>query len=214
MGRCEVGCRKQKQTRWLCRRRQPRDGERLIFCSCAMSSFKRKTTTKQAALPPGTRACPGSPLTTLTSTGIPSLDDVLGGGLPLSCVLAVLAPDAHSAYGELVQRYFVAQALAVRHRVLVVDGEAEARVRECMWLPRDAVAAATVAQAGDREDEDVPAQGGEKIRIAWRYEQMKKFRTTVSASHGVCEFTWGSFTLSGMLKPWVRRRTSTARRLT
>ncbi|KAJ7042524.1 PAXNEB-domain-containing protein [Mycena alexandri] len=129
-------------------------------------SFKRKTP----------RAAAASPSTTLLSTGVPSLDDILGGGLPLSCSLVLTAPDLHSEYGELVQKYFVAQGLAAQQNVVVVVGGAGAKwVGECMWLPANAN-----AQTGVEDNEEAGTSSGEKIRIAWRYEQMKPFQTTVA----------------------------------
>ncbi|KAJ7130077.1 Elongator complex protein 4 [Mycena crocata] len=123
-------------------------------------SFKRKTSRPASALP-----------LRVVSTGVPSLDDLLGGGLPLSCSLVLTAPDLHSEYGELVQKYFVAQGLAGKQRVCVV-GRA-AWVHECMWLP------AGVSVDADADDEAGP--GADKIKIAWRYEQMKPFQTTVAS---------------------------------
>ena len=143
-----------------------------------MSSFKRKAATKQSSLPPGCRISPSSPSTTITSTGIPSLDDILGGGLPLSCSLLVLAPDPHSAYGELVQKYFIAQGLACGQTVCVVDDDAEAFVAECMWTPS---ASAPFSHAPAQVADDVTG-GDAQIKIAWRYERMGKFQTTVGPS--------------------------------
>jgi elongator complex protein 4 len=120
-------------------------------------SFKRKTTR------------PGAPPATVVSTGVPSLDDILGGGLPLSCSLVLTAPDLHSQYGELVQKYFVAQGLASRQRVCIVAPVAW--VNDCIWLPAGASA--------DLDEESTPSD--EKIKIAWRYEQMKQFQTTVAS---------------------------------
>ena len=146
-----------------------------------MSSFKRKAATKQSSLPPGCRISPSSPSTTITSTGIPSLDDILGGGLPLSCSLLVLAPDSHSAYGELVQKYFIAQGLACGQTVCVVDDDAEAFVAECMWTPSASAPFAHAAVADDEPAEDAPGEDAQ-IKIAWRYERMGKFQTTVGPS--------------------------------
>ncbi|KAH9004410.1 hypothetical protein EDB86DRAFT_3210211 [Lactarius hatsudake] len=66
-----------------------------------MSTFRRKTSAKPVDLLSGTRASSFSSHTVFTSSGIASLDDILGGGLPLSCSLLVIAPDTHSSYGEL-----------------------------------------------------------------------------------------------------------------
>ncbi|KIK98794.1 hypothetical protein PAXRUDRAFT_133428 [Paxillus rubicundulus Ve08.2h10] len=142
-----------------------------------MSSFKRKVPSKQVALPPGTRASSSSPSTILTSSGIPSLDDILGGGLPLSCSLVVLAPDNHSAYGELVQKYFVAQGIACGQTVCILHDDAVTFAAECMWMPNSSSNTRTPTPPADEEDE--AARNEENIKIAWRYEQMKKFQTTV-----------------------------------
>ncbi|KAL1951653.1 hypothetical protein VTO73DRAFT_802 [Trametes versicolor] len=152
-----------------------------------MSAFKRRTTTKQPPLPAGTRTSPGSTATVITSTGIPSLDDILGGGLPLSCSLLVLAPDAHTAYGELVVKYAAAQGLASGQRVCVVDPRADSFLAECLWMPgsnapmptSSVTAPSTVA---DDEDDERASEHDTKIKIAWRYEQMKQFQTTVPSS--------------------------------
>ncbi|KAJ7169602.1 Elongator complex protein 4 [Mycena filopes] len=128
-----------------------------------MSSFKRKTP----------RSAPASPSATLLSTGVPSLDDILGGGLPLSCSLLLTAPDLHSEYGELVQKYYVAQGLAAQQTVVLVGSGGAKWVGECMWLPAN-------AQNAPADDEEAGTSSGEKIKIAWRYEQMKPFQTTVA----------------------------------
>lgn len=148
-----------------------------ICCDCdaIMSSFKRRVPSRQVALPPGTRTCPTSVSTVLTSSGIPSLDDILGGGMPLSCSLVVLAPDSQSAYGELVQKYFVAQGITSGHKVCIVHEDGLSFAKECMWIP--------TSSSNDPMpmlDEDDAVQSVEKIKIAWRYEQMKKFETTVA----------------------------------
>lgn len=151
-----------------------------------MSSFKRKSTAKQSSLPRGTQPSPSSLLTTITSTGIPSLDDILGGGLPLSCTLLILAPDIHSAYGELVQKYFIAQGVACGQKVCIVDDNARDLAKDCMWMPGTQ---GTVPQIpfnidvkdGDDDDES-NRRSEDKIKIAWRYEQMEQFQTTVASS--------------------------------
>jgi elongator complex protein 4 len=146
------------------------------------SSFKRKGAVKQANALSGTRISPASPSTCITSTGIPSLDDILGGGLPLSCLLLIAAPDLHSSYGDLIQKYFIAQGLRCDHHVYVVADNAEQFVKDIMWIPRRNDALNTSAPGEDGEKLDGPDS---QIKIAWRYEQMKQFQTTVSSSSHV-----------------------------
>ncbi|TFK40976.1 Elongator complex protein 4 [Crucibulum laeve] len=139
-----------------------------------MSSFKRKSSTNSELSYPGTRTAPGNISTAITSTGIPSLDDILGGGLPLSCLLLLLAPDHHSSYGDLVQRYFVAEGLSGGHRVIVVHPNPKEFMADVMWHPKSS------SSTTDLEARDTKHEASEqKIKIAWRYESMKPFQTTV-----------------------------------
>ena len=139
-----------------------------------MTSFKRKATGR-STLPsyPGTRVSPASNVSLITSTGISSLDDILGGGLPLSCSLVFAAPDIHSSYGELVQKYFVAQGLGSGHRICVVGQNTADFVGDVMWVSKS-----QVWKTPESEDEDEGEQS-QKVKIAWRYEKMKQFKTTV-----------------------------------
>ena len=146
-----------------------------------MSSFKRKGSAKQTVALLGTRVSPASPSTIVTSTGISSLDDILGGGLPLSCSLLVAAPDLHSSYGDLVQKYFIAQGISCGQNVCVVGGDTEQFVEDIMWTPRSRNATSNASANGeDGEKPDGPKP--DEIKIAWRYEKMKPFQTTVPPS--------------------------------
>jgi elongator complex protein 4 len=87
----------------------------------------------------------------------------------------VIAPDTHSSYGELVQKYFISQGLASGQKVYVVDEEPERIVSNCMWPSNGAPAA--------EENDDVDVTDHEsKVTIAWRYEHLKRFQTTVRTS--------------------------------
>ncbi|KAF7319905.1 hypothetical protein MKEN_00773900 [Mycena kentingensis (nom. inval.)] len=129
---------------------------------------RRSSETRSPTAEEGLLSSSTEPATAPFSTGIPSLDDILGG-LPPSCSLVVTAPDLHTDYGDLVQKYSVAQALASHQRVCVVGNAAW--VHGCMWISASAA-----------KDADETRSGGEKIKIAWRYEEMKQFQTTVSTS--------------------------------
>lgn len=136
-------------------------------------SFKKRRATPSEPTLAGTQA---STSLLVTSSGIASLDDVFGGGIPLSSVALVLTPDPHTAYGDLLQRYFVAQGLANRQHVAVVAGKDAARklVDGCMWMSNS-------PKETDSVDEN-KAPDDDKVKIAWRYEKMKKFQTTVQSS--------------------------------
>ncbi|EIM83354.1 uncharacterized protein STEHIDRAFT_148905 [Stereum hirsutum FP-91666 SS1] len=163
---------------------------------------------------PSLRPSPTSSSTLLTSTGLPSLDDILGGGLPLSCSFLVLAPDVHSAYGELVCKYAVSMGLAGGMAVWVVGGQGNIEekewVEECMWMPGVGGLKAGQGQEQAQDDgeketdgEDGEGEEGSKIKIAWRYEQMKKFQTTVNASNASNEDFCRTFDLTNRIPPII-----------
>jgi elongator complex protein 4 len=149
-----------------------------------MPSFTRRSAPTTPAAPDGTHPSP-STSQPLLPTGIPSFDDLLSGGLPLGGTLLVLAPDTHSAWSRLVARYFLAIGLLTSCRNVVVGepGLGRELVKGCMWVDER-------AQGGgsESEGEDVGATGEGKggKKIAWRYEGMKKFKTTV----GECDGSW------------------------
>jgi elongator complex protein 4 len=101
--------------------------------------------------------------------------------------MLTLAPDLHSSYGSLVQKYFVAEGLASGHRVVVVDSDPGNFVRDLMWYQNNSSTAGLKGSGGDRSghgaDSDAESEQtkyyDQEIKIAWRYEQMKQFQTSV-----------------------------------
>jgi elongator complex protein 4 len=77
-----------------------------------------------------------------------------------------------------VLRYFVSQGLVSGHRVCLIGGsedELGTFVRDCMWLPKDSQSNVNDDEEGDGDGDDEL----QKVKIAWRYEKMKQFKTTV-----------------------------------
>jgi len=140
-------------------------------------SFKRKGQAQTTQLP-GTRPSPLASSILNVSTGIPSLDDVLGGGLQLGSVTVVLAPDPHAAYGDIVQRYFIAQGISSGQRVCILDDDANTLASSCMWISKSALEEADEGSTSNATD-----SGG--IKIAWRYEKMKQFQTSIKHTESV-----------------------------
>ncbi|WVO14675.1 hypothetical protein L204_102312 [Cryptococcus depauperatus] len=141
-------------------------------------SFKRRIPLANS-LPPGAVSS-ATHVLPLLPTGLPSLDDLLGGsGLPFHAILLVLAPDTQSAWGRLVERYFMAQGLMTDQKVVLVgqQEEVESVVKGCMWVEGG------TAEAGDgSESEGEGGVEGGASKIAWRYEKMAMFKTTVSGN--------------------------------
>ncbi|GAA5911428.1 hypothetical protein JCM6882_005000 [Rhodosporidiobolus microsporus] len=143
-----------------------------------MSSFRRKSPSSPL---PGTRPSPsGSPL---LSTGLPALDDLLGGGLPLHASLLV-EHDAPTSYADLVLRYWVAQGLESSQDVCVVaagvDGGPEGVVEALMGTEGGEGRGGDKERDEDREEREQEERLKEKMKIAFRYEGMKQHQTTLS----------------------------------
>lgn len=111
----------------------------------------------------------------LISTGIPSLDELLGGGLPIGSILLV-KEDQTGIYGQLMLKYFLSGALACpKHHAFLgtsrpsvqwtqeflgwqgmsvkTSGDAEVKKEDAPWI----------------EDESLTNTSSEGMRIAWRY---------------------------------------------
>lgn len=146
-------------------------------------SFVRRHASNASA-PSSTHSTTGSTYQ-VTSTGIPSLDDILGGGLPFGMVLLVLGTDPHTSHPDLIHRYFIAQGLASGHDVTVVSEDAEELVSNCMWVQ---ASEAAIKKENDDESSSMESARSSEIKIAWRYENMKQFQTSV-AHEGFVQFS-------------------------
>jgi elongator complex protein 4 len=151
-----------------------------------MSSFKRKSASASvASFPAGVRSTTHCQSVYTLSSGVASLDDVLGGGIPLGSVLIALAPDVHSAWGTLLLKYFIAQGLALEQFVKVISDASTSLVESCMWLPDSKNHNEESTTIHDDDNEEAPA-ADETISIAWRYEKMQPFQTTVVSNATAC----------------------------
>lgn len=159
-----------------------------------MSSFRRRTAVQPI---PGTRPSPYN-AAPLLSTGLTSLDDLLGGGLPLSTSL-LIESDSPTSYAELLLRYWIAQGLECGQEVIVVasglDGGPRAVVDALMEVDggRPAAAADSSSAASTagmsrqdvQEDEEEKRQEEnleEQMKIAFRYEGLRQHQTTIESS--------------------------------
>ena len=152
-------------------------------------SFRKRNADQQPKLPPGSRlsAYNGA---LLISTGVPSLDDILGGGLPVGTVL-LIKEDRATTYAQLLLKYFMAQGIASGHQCALasLDEDANELLRNLMWL------ATSDADVDDHEEGSKLAggrnarTGDDRLKIAWRYAHLKKFETGVRTGNihqGIC----------------------------
>jgi hypothetical protein len=112
--------------------------------------------------------------TTLTSTGIPSLDDILGGGLALTSIFTIFDPNSHSSYADLILKHFITQGILSHHKLLLVDLSGDDFIQKCPWVRPEPNS--TLAVSSERQTD---AQVTDPVQIAWRYEHLKQFSTTI-----------------------------------
>jgi elongator complex protein 4 len=140
-----------------------------------MSSFRKFNKTK--TIPNGTRLATNGLV--LTSTGIASFDELLGGGFPTGRVMLV-KHDRYTSYGTLLLKYFIAQGVMFQHDICVVnlDASPDSIVQELMAV----VPSKTPAEA-PAEEKTTRAMGQmrDRMNIAWRYEHLPTINPTLGS---------------------------------
>ncbi|GAA5994440.1 Elongator subunit ELP4 [Rhodotorula paludigena] len=161
-----------------------------------MSSFRRRTAVQPIQ---GTRPSPYN-AAPLLSTGLSSIDDLLGGGLPLSTSLLIEA-DSPTSYADLLLRYWIAQGLECGQEVLVaasgLDGGPEGIVDALMEVdggrPAETCGLSKEDAAEDEEERKQEEALQEKMKIAFRYEGMRQHQTTVDPSRNTSTNDSGTY---------------------
>ncbi|KAL9088894.1 MAG: hypothetical protein Q9165_005951 [Trypethelium subeluteriae] len=114
---------------------------------------------------PGTRPSPIDGRLT-TSTGTASLDSITGhAGLPVGHAF-LIEENGTTDYGGVLLKYFAAEGLSQRHKVLVV-GLGEQWGRELPGI--------VTAEADDATKKIAKDRDPDKMKIAWRYESLGEF---------------------------------------
>ena len=121
-------------------------------------TFKKKTSsTPNIRLPSGTRLNSNSTLL-LTSSGIPSLDTFIGGGLPIGSLLLIYE-DKNSNLSDSILRCYLSEGIYNKHDLCIAalrNDPTENLPTKEENLPSD-----------NRIDDE-----NEKMKIAWRYENL------------------------------------------
>ncbi|CEP19666.1 hypothetical protein [Parasitella parasitica] len=140
-------------------------------------SFKKRNVDQQPKLPSGSRlsAYNGQ---LLISTGVPSLDDILGGGQPVGTIM-LIKEDRATTYAQLLLKYYIAQGISSGHHCAIAsrDEDPEEMLKTLMWL-----------STTDKDDDDLEKiknahtdAESDRMKIAWRYSHLKRFETGVKA---------------------------------
>ncbi|XP_053599608.1 elongator complex protein 4 [Plodia interpunctella] len=118
---------------------------------------------------PGTKLKNNLPF---TSSGIPSLDHVIGGGLPATGIFA-LEEDILGNYSRVLTKYFLAEGIVCKHDLFIAcaDEDPENIIKE---LPQPTTE--------PLEDVSSVNEGIDKMKIAWRYEGLSRVESSFGKS--------------------------------
>ncbi|KAL5516573.1 hypothetical protein EMCRGX_G001946 [Ephydatia muelleri] len=145
------------------------------------TSFKKKANSKLSQ-PRGTRPSLHY-AQALISTGVPSLDVLLGGGLPVGSVMLV-EEDTFGQYSRMLLKYFLAEGVTCGHSLFVASAS-----EEPSGILKDLPAAAA---EGDDDtplpptinEEEESSGTTEPLQIAWRYQSLPKVQSSFSSRFG------------------------------
>lgn len=98
----------------------------------------------------------------LISTGIPSLDHLIGGGLPIGS-LFIVEEDQFGAYGRIISTYLVAEGVVTEQPVLIAS-------KDSRTFP---IVLKVPTVITDTKSSSQMQHLDEQMKIAWRYQNMK-----------------------------------------
>ncbi|KAJ3213969.1 Elongator subunit elp4 [Clydaea vesicula] len=137
---------------------------------------------------------------TLCSSGCGDLDLVLGGGIPLGSIL-LIKEDKSTKYANLLLKLFSSQTLDSNHSLLFSGSEITSTVENLPLKVIKSSATSTNLKDDDGEILDLsnftskrtmglvrnrdPVVENDKMKIAWRYQNLGKFETDLSGRSGL-----------------------------
>ncbi|XP_071809382.1 elongator complex protein 4-like [Asterias amurensis] len=141
------------------------------------TSFQKKSRGKVAQLPGARPSLHNGQL--LISTGVPSLDFVVGGGLAVGSVLLIEA-DTYGHYAQLLLRYFLAEGVMNGHAMFL--GSADERPQTILKNLPCPVEDDPIKKAAQtiKNNEGATYSSEDRMKIAWRYEHLPKHQSTPS----------------------------------
>ncbi|XP_006753999.1 PREDICTED: elongator complex protein 4 [Myotis davidii] len=108
----------------------------------------------------------------LVSTGLPALDQLLGGGLAVGTVL-LIEEDKYNTYSPLLFKYFLAEGVVAGHTSLVASAK-EDPADILQGLPAPLLDDNCKKELGEDVHNHETSEFNSKMKIAWRYQLLPK----------------------------------------
>ncbi|KAJ8252089.1 hypothetical protein COCON_G00214010 [Conger conger] len=142
------------------------------------TSFQKKSRSNFISIP-GTRPSVQNGQL-IVSTGVTSLDYVIGGGLAVGTLL-LIEEDKYDSYSRMLLKYFLAEGVVCGHSLYIASAreppdeilqELPAPILDDIASPRSEEAQ---GKLGDPDGQD-------SMKIAWRYQNLPKVQTALASS--------------------------------
>ncbi|XP_049574388.1 elongator complex protein 4 [Syngnathus scovelli] len=143
------------------------------------TSFQKKTRNKLLSIP-GTRLSVQNGQL-LVSTGVTSLDYLLGGGLAVGTVL-LIEEDRYDSYSRMILKYFLAEGVVCQHQLFLAAAQDHPN-DIFQELPDPILDDVVMHKPADppRLSCD-PQDSFDAMKIAWRYQNLPKVQSVLASS--------------------------------
>ncbi|KAG7327790.1 hypothetical protein KOW79_009396 [Hemibagrus wyckioides] len=142
--------------------------------SGSATSFQKKSRSKLIQIPGTKPSVQTGQL--IVSSGVPSLDCVLGGGLAVGSLL-LIEEDEFNSYSRTLLQYFLAEGVMSGHELFIASAQDH---------PDDIIKGfPSPLQDEDPESKTVSSSNPDQqdaMKIAWRYQNLPKVQTALSSS--------------------------------
>ncbi|XP_039467376.1 elongator complex protein 4 isoform X2 [Oreochromis aureus] len=162
------------------------------------TSFQKKTRSKLISIP-GTRPSVQNGQL-LVSTGVTSLDYLLGGGLAVGTVL-LIEEDRFDSYSRMILKYFLAEGVVCRHELFVASAQdnPDDILQELPAPILDDVAIHKPVEQPRLSCE--PQDNLDAMKIAWRYQNLPKVQSALASSSRFGHY----YDVSKTMEPEIRQ---------
>ncbi|XP_019751409.1 elongator complex protein 4 [Hippocampus comes] len=162
------------------------------------TSFQKKTRNKLLSIP-GTRLSVQNGQL-LVSTGVTSLDYVLGGGLAVGTVL-LIEEDRYDSYTRMILKYFLAEGVVCQHELFIAAAQDHPN-DIFQELPDPILDDVVMHKPADQPRLSSEPHGNlDAMKIAWRYQNLPKVQSGLASSSRFGHY----YDVSKTMEPEIRQ---------